>query len=186
MEYDNYGREVKKFLPYVEDGTTYGSLRTAAVTSQAWFYNAANTVSDAPKDIHPYSQSLLEFSPLSRPRETGAVGSTWQPGTGHAVKALYLLNTEADDVRIWNVTVNSTAGNFSTYTSPGEYPAGTLHKTITIDEHAKQVIEFKDKEGKVILKKYNSPLPPIMAAVVAIPVGSVPIISMMTRTTFAV
>ena len=33
------------------------------------------------------------------------------------------------------------------------YPAGELNKTVTIDEHGKQVIEYKDKEGKVILKK---------------------------------
>ncbi len=31
--------------------------------------------------------------------------------------------------------------------------AGELFKTITVNEHNKQVIEFKDKEGQVILKK---------------------------------
>ncbi|MBO9563695.1 MAG: hypothetical protein J7621_13015 [Niastella sp.] len=153
VEYDNYGREIKNFLPYVDDGTTYGSLRTGAVTSQAYYYNAANTASDAPKDIHPYSQSLLEFSPLNRAREAGAPGATWQPGTGHVVKMLHLLNTAADSVRIWNVTVSGTIGTYSSYASPGAYAAGTLYKTVTEDEHGKQVIEFKDQEGKVILKK---------------------------------
>jgi len=33
------------------------------------------------------------------------------------------------------------------------YPAGELYKNVTVDEQGKQVIEFKDKEGKVILKK---------------------------------
>ncbi|MFZ4771346.1 MAG: RHS repeat domain-containing protein, partial [Ferruginibacter sp.] len=37
--------------------------------------------------------------------------------------------------------------------SNGKYPAGELYKNVNIDEHGKQVIEFKDKEGKVILKK---------------------------------
>ena len=62
IEYDNYGREVKKFLPYVDAGTSYGSLRSSPVTDQAYYYNTANTGSDAPKDISPYSQTFLEFS----------------------------------------------------------------------------------------------------------------------------
>ncbi|HMJ47151.1 MAG TPA: DUF6443 domain-containing protein, partial [Ferruginibacter sp.] len=37
--------------------------------------------------------------------------------------------------------------------SSGSYLANTLFKNIMVDEHGKQVIEFKDKEGKVILKK---------------------------------
>jgi RHS repeat-associated protein len=155
LEYDNYGREIKKFLPYVEDNATYGSLRTAAVTNQAYYYNAANTTSDAPKDVHPYSQTLLEFSPMSRPREGGADGATWQPGSGHALKVTYLLNTATDDVKIWNVTAG-TVGSFGTYAIPGtnnSYLAGELNKTISEDEHGKQVIEFKDKSGLVILKK---------------------------------
>jgi RHS repeat-associated protein len=41
----------------------------------------------------------------------------------------------------------------STYTVAGAYQAGTLYKNVTTDEQGKQVIEFKDKEGKVVLKK---------------------------------
>ncbi|HUM67022.1 MAG TPA: DUF6443 domain-containing protein, partial [Chitinophagaceae bacterium] len=70
IEYDNYGREVKKFLPYVDDGTALGSLRSDAVTSQAYYYNEANSGSDASKDINPFSQTFLEFSPKSRLKET--------------------------------------------------------------------------------------------------------------------
>ncbi|GAB3423661.1 DUF6443 domain-containing protein [Niabella aquatica] len=41
----------------------------------------------------------------------------------------------------------------STYTSTAAYQPGTLYKNITEDEQGKQVIEFKDKEGQVVLKK---------------------------------
>jgi RHS repeat-associated protein len=41
----------------------------------------------------------------------------------------------------------------STYTVTGFYQPGTLYKNVTTDEQGKQVIEFKDKEGKVVLKK---------------------------------
>jgi RHS repeat-associated protein len=157
LEYDNYGRETKKFLPYVDDSVTYGSLRTAAVTNQAWYYNAANTGSDAPKDINPYSQSLLEFSPLSRPREAGNVGATWQPGSGHAVKTMHLLNTVTDSVRIWTVT--DVTNSFGSYSTTAIYPATELSKSITVDEQGKQMVEFQDKEGKTILKKIELAAP---------------------------
>ncbi|WP_127125652.1 RHS repeat-associated core domain-containing protein [Pseudoflavitalea rhizosphaerae] len=58
-----------------------------------------------------------------------------------------------DDVRLWNVTPNATIGNFSAYASPAAYPAGVLHKNVTVDEHNTQIIEFMDKDGKLILKK---------------------------------
>ena len=59
----------------------------------------------------------------------------------------YLNNTADDHVKIW--TVNG-AGNYSI---TGEYAAGLLVETHTTDERGNQVVEYKDKEGKVILEK---------------------------------
>jgi hypothetical protein len=70
----------------------------------------------------------------------------------HSVKTKYYVNTAIDSVRIWNVA-NGVVPAFGTYTSTATYAAGLLYKNITIDEHGKQVIEFKDKDGKLILKK---------------------------------
>ena len=150
VEYDGYGREVKKFLPYADlTGTVYGSFRDGAYADQRTFYDPSTSNSVA-KDLYPFSQTLFEFSPMSRAREAGAPGQTWQPGI-HTVKTLFLLNTSVDDVKKWKV--NEVAGDWGTYSMDGAYNASELHKTITIDEHGKQVIEFKDKEGKLILKK---------------------------------
>ncbi|MCW3111466.1 MAG: repeat-associated core domain protein [Segetibacter sp.] len=152
IEYDNYGREIKKFLPYADlNNGLAGTFRNAAFTDQSYFYNSANTSSDAPKDSHPFSQTFFEFSPINRALENGAAGQTWQPGSGHVVKQLSLLNTVNDKVRQWSAAIVS--GGWGTYTTAGEYAANDLLKTITIDEQNKQVIEFKDREGKVILKK---------------------------------
>lgn len=41
----------------------------------------------------------------------------------------------------------------SLYAVTGAYTAGYLYKTVVLDEHNKQVIEFKDKVGKTLLKK---------------------------------
>lgn len=64
-----------------------------------------------------------------------------------------MTNTQIDGVRIW--TTVDQPGMFADYLNVNNaiYPANELQKNVTIDEHGKQVIEFKDKEGKVILKK---------------------------------
>ncbi|WP_315817068.1 hypothetical protein [Paraflavitalea speifideaquila] len=51
-----------------------------------------------------------------------------------------------------------------------------------MDEQGKQVIEFKDNQGQVILKKYNSPPPPIMAAEAIMMAGFAPTMYMMIST----
>lgn len=53
---------------------------------------------------------------------------------------------------------NAAVGSWGTYNADlsnngGVYAAGTLYKQVTGDEAGKQVIEFKDKGGKVLLKK---------------------------------
>lgn len=153
IEYDGFGREVKKYLPYAETGTnTPGSLRNNAYAAQTAFYSPSASI-DIARDDNPYSQDLFEFSPLNRTREKGAPGSTWQPGTDRVLKQTFGTNTLTDSVRIWTVTNPLSANIFGSYTTPAVYNADDLLKTITEDEHGKQVIEFKDREGKVILKK---------------------------------
>ncbi|GAB2669268.1 hypothetical protein GCM10027036_23410 [Flavihumibacter cheonanensis] len=63
------------------------------------------------------------------------------------------FNTAADAIRIWNVTEQAGFGKIGLYTSPGIYPAGALYKNSTTDEQGNQVLEFTDKEGRLILKK---------------------------------
>jgi RHS repeat-associated protein len=147
IEYDNYGRLIKKYLPYADlANTTYGSLRVNGFADQGNFYNSS--VPDVAKDPKPYDQSHLEFSPLNRVLETGGTGQTWQPGGGHAIKARSSFNTIADAVKKWTISSLSGADPIA-----GDYAAGELFKSIATDEQGKQTIEFRDREGKVILKK---------------------------------
>ncbi|WP_315819971.1 hypothetical protein [Paraflavitalea speifideaquila] len=69
-----------------------------------------------------------------------------------------------------------------TYAVTGVYTANQLNKTIFLDEQGKQVIEFKDDQGQMILKKYNLLPPPIMAAEAIMMAGFAPTISMMIST----
>jgi RHS repeat-associated protein len=163
--YDQFGREQFKYLPFAANTTggitniNNGSYKPNALAQQQAF-----ATSQYPNETNFYSKTNFEPSPLNRPTETYAPGTSWSgsetaaPALQRNVQMKYFINTLIDDVKIWNVNNDPVIGNFGTYTlattiNNGVYAAGQLYKNITIDEHKKQVIEFKDKEGKVILKK---------------------------------
>ncbi|MBX3238282.1 MAG: hypothetical protein KIT80_05815 [Chitinophagaceae bacterium] len=165
-EYDAFGREVFQYLPTPSTATdatkNNGSFKLNPFAQQAAFYSSADANKNpiaGQGETWFYGETRYEASPLNRVNEIAAPGNNWS-GTMHnsteanrrSVKTKYYVNTATDAVRIWNVVIG-TQGAFSTYNTSGMYPAGMLYKTITIDEENKQVVEFKDKEGKVILKK---------------------------------
>src|SRR5262249_29693062 len=99
-----------------------------------------------------------EPSPLNRVLESFAPGNSWagssvqvSESNRHSIKAKSWINTANDSVRIW--MVSDIVNSFGTYSSNSMYGSGTLYKNVTVDESNNQVIEFKDKEGKIILKK---------------------------------
>jgi RHS repeat-associated protein len=160
--YDAFGREAYQFLPYVSsesDGNFSGGVgqTTNPFSLQKLFYESAASPIAGQGDSYYYSKTNFEPSPLNRVTSQYAPGNSWVGSEGNekrAIKTGYSFNTAIDAVRIWNVTDDATLGNFDSYSSSaGIYADGQLYKTITTDEHGKQVIEFKDKQGLVILKK---------------------------------
>jgi RHS repeat-associated protein len=158
--YDEFGREIRKYLPFASNGsgqTNNGSFETDPFDQQVNFYSDINSNSPikGQGETFYYAKTEYEPSPLNRIDRNYAPGNSWVGGNGKGIKIKYWINTDADGVRIWNVT--DVANDFGTYSlstyNNGIYPAGTLYKNVTQDENDKQVIEFKDKEGKVILKK---------------------------------
>jgi RHS repeat-associated protein len=77
-----------------------------------------------------------------------APGNSWA-GAGVGVSQQYLVSTVADSVRIWTIT----AADGSVPASTTRYNAGELYKNMTTDEAGNAVVEYKDKEGRVVLKK---------------------------------
>lgn len=141
--YDGFGREVQKYLPFAS--STYdGSIKSSPLTEQSSFYN---TQLYGQSESYFYSNSDVEASPLNRVLKSYAPGNSWV-GTNRGTAVSYLNNTTSDDVKIW--TVNS-SGNYSI--SSSAYGDGLLTEMHTTDEAGHQVVEYKDKEGKVILKK---------------------------------
>ncbi len=158
-EYDAFGREVKKYLPYADINNTAapGSFKTGWQTTQAAFYNGSLQGVDA--DAAPYSQSVLEASPLNRLMAQGAPGTVWQPNMSDpydsskkTIQIKYEINASTDGVRIFNI--DTTTGQIS---SPGNYGTGLLTIKTSIDEHQGVTKEFTDKTGHLILKQvYNT------------------------------
>lgn len=74
VEYDALGREIKKYLPYVDiTSTTFGSYKTDWTTRQPAFYNGQ--LAGVSTDAMAFAQTVLEPSPLNRPLAQGAPGT---------------------------------------------------------------------------------------------------------------
>lgn len=164
--YDDQGRETYKYLPYAStatDGTKNNGLyKIDALLQQSAFYSATDATKNpiaGQGETFFYSQSVFEGAPVNRVIEQYAPGNSWV-GTysaagnpnSHSVKMRYWTNTALDEVRSWNV-VDGSSGNPTSYTPAGIFTAGQLFKSVIIDEHGKQVIEFKDKHNMVVLRK---------------------------------
>jgi RHS repeat-associated protein len=166
VAYDEFGREARKYLPYA--GGNNGLYKTDALNPSSYtnsrqynFYQYDNLVAG---DATPYAETRYEASPLNRVIKQGAVGTDWQPdatnsysSTDHTIKKSHSTNV-VDEVFRFDYaypTANNTLG--SIVISPQVYyTAGELYKNSTKDEHLNEVIEYTDKEGKVILKKVQA------------------------------
>lgn len=139
--YDPLGREVYKYLPFTSNENS-GRFKDNAFSQQADFMDA-NFQSE---QVH-YSRTEYEASPSNRVISTFAPGNSWG-GNNRGVLISYETNTN-NEVAIWNIGVEEA----SVPSFGGYYNAGMLYRTITKDENGMRVIEYKDKEGLVILKK---------------------------------
>jgi hypothetical protein len=161
VEYDAFGRQEKQYLPFAAHSNisgsaspTDGSYKSNALLQQNWFYSNSNTLSPiyGQGDTKYYGQTVFEASPLNRVDKQMAPGESWV-GAGRGVTSQRYFNTAADNVRRWNVSEQAGFGKIGLYSSPGMYADGALFKNSTLDEQGNQVLEFTDKDGRLILKK---------------------------------
>jgi hypothetical protein len=164
--YDAFGREVRKYLPVVPD-TKNGGYKSDIIGADgnyaggvANFYSAS---SDAvANDTKPYAEAVFEASPLNRVLRQGAPGSAWQPGaTGsyatpqpadYSIKKDYVYNGPNEVLQLdYNVETKDIGTSTAQY-----YAVNQLRVNKTKDEHNHEVIEYIDKEGRMLLKKVES------------------------------
>ncbi|MFC4231489.1 DUF6443 domain-containing protein [Parasediminibacterium paludis] len=98
-QYDAFGRETKKLLPYVSAGVD-GEYKTNSLIEQ----NSFNTAQYGGQgETFFYGQTDFESSPLNRPIKAMAPGNSWV-GANQGTSLQYLFNTANDDVKIWSVS----------------------------------------------------------------------------------
>jgi RHS repeat-associated protein len=166
MAYDQFGRETIKYLPYISgnDGwfkTNFlpkenGNYATAT-SPQYQFYQS--TTSKIAIDTRPFSETLVEPSPLNRPLQDFGPGNNWF-ANNKFVKHDYLVNVDGtlagqEKIISWgvtSVTLNSQTV-FLVSGSTSYFASGMLTIKSTTDEQGHAVREYVDKQGKTILKK---------------------------------
>ena len=140
--FDDYGREQLQYLPYVSSGND-GQFKSNPFLEQQTYYGTSslNNNQYSGESVY-YGLTVFENAPLGRTEKSMAPGNSWA-GSGRGVSAQYMNNTVADAVKLW--TVADAAGSVPLTNTT--YGAGQLYKMITTDEHGKQVVEYKDKQG---------------------------------------
>lgn len=167
--YDVFGRQVKEYLPYPTESASL-AYNSNAKTDMEGFYSSPPTGMEA--TANPYSEKFLENSHLNRVLKQAAPGETWKGNASNdndnTIRLSYLTNI-ANEVKLitayasWSGTTKMYNPNVTV--TGNYYAAGELYKTVTRDEnwaagspypkdHTTE--EFKDKEGRLILKRtYN-------------------------------
>lgn len=139
IEYDQFGRQVKDYLPVPQLSTSNGNYYSGPLGVYPNTYGNEKI----------YSEKVLENSPLDRILEQKQVGNDWN---GKSVKFGYEANSTLDKVKKFTVTttwVNNATS--STISSVGMYEEAKLYKNTVTDEDENKTIEFKNGQGQVVL-----------------------------------
>jgi hypothetical protein len=161
MTYDQYGREMTRYLPYVSG--TDGQFKTDFVRKEDPLYGTSSnpqyqfyqTGEAIAQDAAPYAETEFENSPVNRVLRQGAAGTAWQLNTSNVVTKNYLTN---GDTTVFCFNYDPTKGDV--YLSAGAvkyYQANTLLCNKTIDEQGNDVLEYIDKLGRTVCKKVKAP-----------------------------
>jgi RHS repeat-associated protein len=155
--YDSLGRERYQYLPFaVTVPFSNGKIKKDAYTKLRGFYDAAGN------DEQPYSRTDFEASSLGRPLKQLSPGRSWV-GVERGQEISYATNTTWKYVTTgapiggypvtgayprWSIT--NTKGAIPVW--EGDYAINELYQTWTKDEDGNNVMEYKDKQDKVVIR----------------------------------
>ncbi|MBV6644931.1 MAG: hypothetical protein KI790_05760 [Cyclobacteriaceae bacterium] len=149
--YDQYGRQSKQYLPYVNAGSQTGAYQSAWDSHINTFYD--NTTNKTVTTNYYWSETEFESSPLNRVLKSYAPGAPWTRTSGNKPATFaYRPNTQGAGLdNIDHFEIANNAGQ--TITRLGYYSANELWVTTSTDENGSEMLEFKDKEGRLVAKK---------------------------------
>jgi len=163
IEYDGLGRKTKNYLPAPAVTTSQDYISNAEDVQRTYYQtvygNELNLFSP-----NPYSEVQYEGSSLNRVLQQAAPGEDWSLYSGHTVKFDYQTNS-GNEIKNFGVNFpDPTNTEVPELVLDGNYNVNELYKTITKDENwviadgfNRTTEEFKDKLGRVILKRtYNN------------------------------
>ncbi|MDD3011524.1 MAG: DUF6443 domain-containing protein [Bacteroidales bacterium] len=144
FEYDYFGREAIKRLPYTYEGDV--AYQNSYLEDQQQFYQTAPRVA---KTMFPYSETRFEYSALSTPLEASAPGQSWNMQSGNTTSYNISSNTASDVIPIFHVNNDAAL----TCDILGEYGAGELSVETTTDENDNISRSYTDKEGLILVSE---------------------------------
>ena len=137
-EYDGEGRELRQWLPVPVPGNKGAYINGDTFKSAAGSFGLF-------AEGDPNTENILEASPLNRVLGTKNPGTAW-----HGKPTGITYGANEGEVAYYYVDGNgSLARN-------GYYETNTLYKTVASDEDGKKVTEYKDKLGKVVMKRSST------------------------------
>ncbi|MFY1048495.1 DUF6443 domain-containing protein, partial [Chryseobacterium sp. GP-SGM7] len=139
IEYDQYGRQLKDYLPIPQSNTLNGGIYNAPLSNAPIPYGSEKI----------YAEKILESSPLSRVFEQKQVGNAWND---KPVKFEYSANSVDDAVKKYTTATTTVNGATNSVLSQiVNYEADKLFKNTVTDEDGNKTIEFKNGEGQTLL-----------------------------------
>jgi RHS repeat-associated protein len=151
LEYDVFARTPREYLPYATASTDIDTdgFRKNSKLEQYQFYR--NGTTEVAVTGVPYTDQAFEASPLNRVLKKASPGEAWRMGSGHEVKIGYwALGSQDATVRHFTVDGVNLVQDGSTYAMR------ELSVVETRDENDHAVREYKDKEGRIVLRRMKS------------------------------
>ncbi|WP_294297459.1 DUF6443 domain-containing protein [uncultured Chryseobacterium sp.] len=143
--YDGFGRQVLDYLPVPQQGTNGGGI----YTQQTSGYFPVGDPTGVYTNEKPFSEKILESSPLDRVLQQKQVGAAWD---NKPVQFGYDANTTGDAVKKYTTVTTWVDGATNSELSQStNYGTAQLYKNTVTDEDGNITIEFKNGEGQVLL-----------------------------------
>ncbi|MFS4471481.1 RHS repeat domain-containing protein [Chryseobacterium sp. T20] len=149
IEYDNYDRQGKSFLPVPQAGSQGGAIYSSPLAN-------ANAVYGSEKI---YSEKIFQNDISGQVKQVIPVGNAW---ASHPLQLAVSANASGDQVRKITV-VTSWLNNATSYTlnyNP-DYAPNQLSKSIATDGDGNTTTEFKNGSSKTLLVRKNDGTKPI-------------------------